>query len=91
MTELRPYQSEALEAIRLHLAAGKRRLLVALPTGTGKTVIFACLPSALGLPGLYWLPASSLASREFKQRGDSRDGVLRAQGRRRPWCQDGGS
>lgn len=40
---LRPYQREALQAIRRAEARGLRRLLVALPTGTGKTVIFAHL------------------------------------------------
>jgi len=38
---MRPYQVEALAAIAGQVRAGKRRLLVALPTGTGKTVIFA--------------------------------------------------
>lgn len=40
---LRPYQEEALQAIdRHHLHATKRQLVV-LPTGVGKTVIFASL------------------------------------------------
>jgi len=51
---LRAYQCAALDAIRAHLAAGRRRLLVAMPTGTGKTVCFAQLPSALQLAGR-WL------------------------------------
>jgi superfamily II DNA or RNA helicase len=51
---LRPYQLACLEALERELAAGKRRLLVALPTGTGKTVCFAALPSVLGLQGR-WL------------------------------------
>ncbi len=38
---LRPYQLEALEAIEDRFNAGVRRQLVALPTGTGKTVVFA--------------------------------------------------
>lgn len=38
---LRPYQEEALAAIEAAAARGVRRALVALPTGTGKTVIFA--------------------------------------------------
>src|SRR5207237_1424333 len=37
---LRPYQREALDAIS---ASEHRRQIVALPTGTGKTVIFAHL------------------------------------------------
>jgi len=38
---LRPYQEDALAAIRDAETAGITRPLVALPTGTGKTVIFA--------------------------------------------------
>ncbi len=35
--ELRPYQSAALDALRLSLAGGKRRLMLYSPTGSGKT------------------------------------------------------
>jgi ATP-dependent helicase IRC3 len=41
--EVRPYQQEALDAIVAGEARGIRRPLVSLPTGTGKTVIFAHL------------------------------------------------
>src|SRR3989442_15193448 len=44
---LRPYQSEALNAVRDAYRAGKRRVIVSLPTGTGKTVVFAHFPGAL--------------------------------------------
>lgn len=47
MLQLRPYQSEALLRVREAYKAGKRRVLVSLPTGTGKTVVFAHFPSAL--------------------------------------------
>jgi superfamily II DNA or RNA helicase len=40
---LRPYQREALEAIESAREAGRRRLVVSLPTGSGKTVIFSRL------------------------------------------------
>jgi ATP-dependent helicase IRC3 len=40
---LRPYQEEALAAIMEAETKGIRRQLIALPTGTGKTVIFAHL------------------------------------------------
>jgi superfamily II DNA or RNA helicase len=43
--DLRPYQRECLERIRAQYHAGKRRILISLPTGTGKTVIFAQFPS----------------------------------------------
>ena len=41
MPDLRPYQHEALDAIEGACGAGQRRALVAMPTGTGKTVVFA--------------------------------------------------
>lgn len=44
MLELRPYQHECLGAILDAYRRGKRRVLVALPTGTGKTVVFSSFP-----------------------------------------------
>ena len=41
--ELRPYQQEALTAIEAAALRGVRRQVVSLPTGSGKTVIFAHL------------------------------------------------
>ena len=43
--ELRDYQRQCLEAIWAHYQAGVRRQLVCLPTGTGKTIVFANFPS----------------------------------------------
>lgn len=43
LLRLREYQSEAIEAIEADWAAGIRRPAVVLPTGAGKTVIFAHL------------------------------------------------
>ena len=43
MLELRPYQTESLAAIDEAVARGITRPLLALPTGTGKTVVFAHL------------------------------------------------
>jgi len=40
---LRPYQREAVEAVLSARRSGLRRLVVCLPTGAGKTVIFARL------------------------------------------------
>lgn len=42
---LRPYQEECLNRIRVRYREGARRVLVSLPTGTGKTVVFAALPT----------------------------------------------
>lgn len=47
MLDLRPYQTEALTRVREAYKAGKRRVIVSLPTGTGKTVVFAHFPNAL--------------------------------------------
>lgn len=41
MPSLRPYQQEAIAAVLAARTAGQRRLVVCLPTGAGKTVIFA--------------------------------------------------
>ncbi len=49
MLTLRLYQTECLEAITQAHREGKNRLLVSLPTGTGKTVVFAHLPQVLEL------------------------------------------
>ena len=38
--ELRPYQREAVEAIEREWGLGRRRTLLVLPTGCGKTVVF---------------------------------------------------
>jgi superfamily II DNA or RNA helicase len=48
---LRDYQTEALDTIRDKYHAGCRRQLVKLPTGTGKTMLFANLLSHMGLAG----------------------------------------
>lgn len=42
--QLRDYQREALAAVHHHAVRGLRRQLIALPTGSGKTVIFSQLP-----------------------------------------------
>src|SRR5947199_2515293 len=44
---LRAYQSEALNAVCDAYRSGKRRVIVSLPTGTGKTVVLAHFPRVL--------------------------------------------
>ncbi|HIG11600.1 MAG TPA: DEAD/DEAH box helicase [Planctomycetes bacterium] len=39
--QMRPYQASALEAVRASYKEKHRRVLVVMPTGTGKTVLFA--------------------------------------------------
>ncbi len=41
MMDLRPYQIEARDAILREWEEGRKRTLLVLPTGTGKTVCFA--------------------------------------------------
>ena len=41
MVALRPYQQEAVSAVRDEWAAGRRSTLLVQATGTGKTVVFA--------------------------------------------------
>lgn len=41
--ELRPYQQEAKDAVFQKWKEGQKRLLLVLPTGTGKTVVFAAV------------------------------------------------
>jgi superfamily II DNA or RNA helicase len=41
MLTLRPYQTAAIDAVRGEFLAGRRSTVVVLPTGTGKTVVFA--------------------------------------------------
>src|SRR5215218_9989135 len=45
---LRPYQQEAIAAVEDALERGVRRPLIVLPTGTGKTVVFASLIARRG-------------------------------------------
>jgi len=53
--ELRPYQTEALGAIKRAYERGVRRQLLVLPVGSGKTLIAARLPELLGDPRLVYL------------------------------------
>lgn len=46
---LRPYQQDAVNAVCHALDQGQSKLLIALPTGTGKTIVFSSLPHALGV------------------------------------------
>jgi ATP-dependent helicase IRC3 len=46
---LRPYQEEALNAIELNLEQGVNRQVVVLPTGSGKTILFANIRKRLAL------------------------------------------
>lgn len=51
MISLRPYQHEAIEAVRAAAKRGVRRPLIGLPTGTGKTVVFSAIVQAAAKKG----------------------------------------
>lgn len=74
--ELRDYQKACLRAIEARAKSGVRRQLVCLPTGTGKTVVFAELPKFTGKRVLV------LAHRE-ELLVQARDKLLRANPRAR--------
>ncbi len=59
----RPYQLEAIEALRKGWAAGQNRLAVVLPTGAGKTVVFSHLAHQM-LDGLGHRRVLVIAHRE---------------------------
>src|ERR1019366_7489219 len=46
---LRPYQNDALTAIKSKADAGNRKQLVVMATGLGKTMVFSNLPTHLGI------------------------------------------
>ena len=49
--QLRPYQNEAVEAVIGEWNKGRRRTLLVLPTGTGKTVVFAKVAERVAMQG----------------------------------------
>jgi len=70
---LRDYQTECLKTILARYKAGVRRQLVCLPTGTGKTVVFASFPWFFGMKKRMLV----LAHRE-ELLDQARDKILRA-------------
>jgi superfamily II DNA or RNA helicase len=70
---LRPYQLQAIEAVVEARKRGLRRMMVCLPTGTGKTVIFAELASRAKHPVLVLAHRAELLQQ-------ARDKIARALG-----------
>jgi len=60
MFELRPYQEEAIAAVLAAEDAGRRRVVIVLPTGAGKTVVFSTLIRVLRRPTLVLAHRSEL-------------------------------
>jgi superfamily II DNA or RNA helicase len=52
MLQLRPYQADAIAAVEKASAEGVRRMMLVLPTGGGKTVVFSELIRRRGAPAL---------------------------------------
>ena len=44
--ELRPYQLDVIAKLERAIAAGKRKVLLVAPTGSGKTIIMATVIAA---------------------------------------------
>jgi len=61
---LRPYQEETIVSVRKQFVAGKKRQLVVLPTGAGKTVVFATLIARRRKNNPSKLPTLVLAHRD---------------------------
>lgn len=89
MIELRPYQVASIEAVRASIRAGKRRIMLTIPTGGGKTytsvsVIAAAL--AKGKRSLFVAHRKELIDQtvaSFARLGIRSVGVIRAKDRRR--------
>ena len=63
----RPYQTEAIEAILGKWSEGVTRQLLSLPTGTGKTVIFALLAQKLDTFTLILAHREELLSQAYEK------------------------
>lgn len=83
--ELRPYQAEAIDRLRQSLASGKRRPVLQLPTGGGKTVVageIIRLAREKNKRVAFCVPALSLIDQtwdSFEAHGISDVGVMQAQ------------
>lgn len=88
-TVLRPYQFAAIEAVRELIRQGKRRILLAKPTGSGKTLTSAAMIAGAlekGKRTLFIAHRKEIIDqtvRAFARLGITRIGVIRAQDPRR--------
>ncbi|MBN2371768.1 MAG: DEAD/DEAH box helicase [Vicinamibacteria bacterium] len=83
MIQLRPYQHEAVDAVLAAHERGLRRVLVSLPTGTGKTVAFTELLRRRGGRSLILAHRDELISQAAAKVRDvwpeARPGVIKAE------------
>ena len=83
--ELRSYQYRAIDELRQSLLAGKRRVVIQSPTGSGKTVIAAAIVNMARDKGkriIFAVPALSLIDQtveRFRQNGIFEIGVMQGQ------------
>ena len=83
--ELRPYQVDALAAVDAAWEAGRRRALIVLPPGAGKTLVGLAAAARLGRPTLILSPNTAIQmqwisqwEKEFAGPGTARIGTDRA-------------
>jgi DNA repair protein RadD len=66
--KLRSYQASAILQVRDALARGVRRIMLAAPTGAGKTLLASTILSGFmeeGLPGLFVVPRIELINQTY--------------------------
>jgi superfamily II DNA or RNA helicase len=83
--KLRAYQSRSIQALRDHVRAGKRRILLVLPTGGGKTVIIAAIVRTSSVPVLFIAHRMELidqAVKDLAKVGITNVGVIRGDDKR---------
>jgi DNA repair protein RadD len=84
MKTLRPYQSDALTRLKLAFLAGKRRIVLVLPTGAGKTLIASHIVAgalAKGGKAVFCAPMITLIDQTiaaFEAEGISHIGAMQA-------------
>jgi len=78
--KLRPYQSRAIQALRNHIWAGKKRILLVAPTGSGKTTIIASIIRTSSVRVLFVADAMELIDQcveDLSRVGITNVGVMR--------------
>jgi superfamily II DNA or RNA helicase len=72
LLSLRPYQIEAIDALRAHIRAGRRRIVLIMPTGGGKTVVASAMiqsgkvADSGGGGSVLWMTRSRRRSNQLK-------------------------
>jgi DNA repair protein RadD len=80
-TKLRKYQDEAIKKLRTLVRAGKKRILLVAPTGSGKMVLIACIVLTSSVPVLVVVDRKELIDQcveQLRRMGITNVGVIRA-------------